>query len=456
MRRCRRILVAWAVAIIAPTAAMAQPIVTVTSGPAFTTTSIPVRITGLLFVQFHGDPSAGCARWGLCGYSGTVSWRPPPTASVQIERTSGRHSRTAVQLFPDFNARPQTPNGVTTASVTLAGGPSEPASRCLDAGQSGEAASFQLRGGRVTFSLSRESPSLLLTRCAGPRDADVLPQVPAPTIPLTTLERGHRTISLAASGLLHSHGFAGSITSTLAVHVGRPGKPRTETNHTSGRRGTPGREIVVTYRARLRGTVVEEIRGAANPLACEALGSCGVTGTITMTPPAAATTAHLTVDAHATTPRRELLAAAGLGPGSPGRVGGFGALSWRAGGTVAADLRQGSEHCVDTAPAGNLGLIIATGAGHWTLSSFFGGVIGSPGTATRCPGPVPSMQAIGSSAAPLASLDGRTAQIMVTTGSIAHDDGYRVRIVPHLMVTLTRVKVRMRAIRVPPGEVLSG
>jgi len=453
MRWRRGILAVGVTAMLFPTAAMARQLLTVFGGGSapVTATTLPVRITGTLSVTFHGD-LPGCARWGLCGYSGTVSWQPPPTASLEIDRIGGRHSIVAVNLFPNFTAGPQTQGGVTSASVTMAGGASAPASRCLDATQTGEVASLRVTHGRVRFSLARDSPSLLLTRCAGPRDADVLPHLPAPTIPLTALQRGQMTVSLAGSQPLASHGFAGSITSTLAVHLGRPGKPRTERNG-SQKRGRAGRELKVTYRAKLSGTIVEQVRGAADPLVCQALGSCGLTGTITLTPPAAATTVHLTVDARASTPRREILAAAGLDPGGSGRVGGFGLLSWDTGGAVVTDLRQGSAQCRDTAPGGGLALLIATGHGRLRVS-MVPGVITAQEAATRCPGPALSMTTMGSGSAPLSALAAKTASIGVTAGSTGRDDGYRMRIVPHLTLTLARVKVRLRAIRIPPGEVL--
>ena len=327
MRWRRGILAACAASVMAPTAAVAQPVLTVPGGSPTQETSIPVRITGLLSVQFHGDPSAGCARWGLCGYSGTVSWQPPPTASIQIQRTLGRHPHLTIVLFGALTNGPQFAGGVTSASVTLAGGPSPgPASRCLDATGAGQGALFGVRHGRVSFSLARESPALLVTRCAGPRDADVLPHLPTPTLPVATLERGRTTISLAVAQALKAHGFAESITSTIVLHLGRPGRTRT-VNDTAPRGATkPGREIDVAYRASLNGSVVEEISGVTDPLECGPVGSCGLTGTITLTPHVTAS-ASLIVDAKATTPRRELLAAAGLGPGSAGRRHGV----WRGG-----------------------------------------------------------------------------------------------------------------------------
>jgi hypothetical protein len=449
MRWCRGILAACAATIIAPTAAVAQPVLAITGGSPTTETSIPVRITGLLSVHFHGDSSAGCARRGLCGYSGTVSWQPAPVASLRIVRTLGRHPHLAILLFPALANGPQFADGVTSASVTLAAVPSSAqASRCLDATGAGQGASFGVRRGRVTFSLAREAPALLVTRCAGPRDADVLPHLPTPTIPAATLERGRTAISLAASQTLKAHGFAGAITSTIVLHLGRPG--RTQTENDSPPRGAttqPGRQIDVAYRASLNGSVVEEIRGVADPLECGPVGSCGLAGTITLTPHVTAS-ASLFVNAKATTPQRELLAAAGLGPGSPGGVTGSGFVNWSGGGSVMSDLSQGPERCRDTTRLGPGGLLIGTSRGQWVVSTFPGGMIGSPATGTRCPGPSLTTGTIVANTAPLSSLDRRTTRIALTRGSTVTDDGYRVRIVPYLTLTLTRVRVRTKAIRV--------
>ena len=82
------------------------------------------------------------------------------------------------------------------------------------------------------------------------------------------------------------------------------------------------------------------------------------------------------------------------------------------------------------------------------------GVITAQEATTRCPGPALSMTTMGSGSAPLSSLAAKTASIGVTTGSTGKDDGYRVRVVPHLTLTLARIKVGLRPIRIPPGEVL--
>jgi hypothetical protein len=72
-------------------------------------------------------------------------------------------------------------------------------------------------------------------------------------------------------------------------------------------------------------------------------------------------------------------------------------------------------------------------------------------TGTRCAGPILSAGTIASNAAPLSSLDRPTTRIALTNGSTTQDDGYRVRIVPYLTLTLTRLKVRTKTIRIATG-----
>ena len=82
---------------------------------------------------------------------------------------------------------------------------------------------------------------------------------------------------------------------------------------------------------------------------------------------------------------------------------------------------------------------------------FPSGVSGFPATGTRCPEPSLTSGTIVGNSAPLSSLDKRTTRIALTRGSTVTDDGYRVRIVPYLTLTLTRVGVRTKAIRVLTG-----
>jgi hypothetical protein len=453
MRWPSGIAVACAALTVAPAATAAQPVVAAPIGPATVETSIPLRITGALSVQFRGDPAAGCARWGLCGYSGDVLWQPPQSGSITISRTAGRHPRVTVTLIPSDPLGTGITGGMTTANVTLAGtGAASPAAHCVDATATDDGPTLSLHHGQITMSLANRAQPLLATRCAGPHDADVLSHIPVRTLTLAALERGRTPISLAAVGALRAHGLSGFITSTVVLHVGAPGRPRTERDTGSEGPTEPGREIDVNYRATLSGSVVEQVRGAANSLQCAPLGSCGVAGTITLTPRVHTTFARLFATARATTPHRELLAAAGLAPGGTGQTSGVGIVAWRGGGSVRSDLAQGASRCIDSAPFGVGQLLIVTSGRRWRVSLPAGGVLGLGTPATRCPGPILTAGLLAGANAPLSTFDRRTAQIALMRGSTVQDDGYRVRIVPHLTLTLTRVRVRSKALRLGAGD----
>ena len=446
MRLRGGILAVGAVLAIAP-AAVANP--ARSAAPTSVVTSIPVHVTGALSVQFHGDASAGCARWGLCGYSGTVTWQPAPHASLQIDRAQGPTANTVTALLPSLLDEPPFFDGETTASVQRTGpGSNAPVTRCADATGADQAVVVATHHGRANVGLSSAVPSLLATRCAGPRAVDVIPHIPVRNVALAALAHGRTRISLATAQVLHAHGLSGSITSTIALDLGRPGRPRTERDVPSG--GGRVGEVEVDYRATLSGSVVEQVRGIENPLDCTPLDSCGLTGTIVLRPRAQTTDARLVVDASSRTPRRELLAAAGLVHGTAGGLKGLGTARWRGGGTVSADLVQGDTRCRDVAPLGPGAVVIVTYGTHWEV-----GMPGEPASAlTRCPGPVASA-GLGATA-PRATLDRRTARIVLTSGSTFTDDGYRVRVMPHLTVTLTRLRVRVRTIPAFSDDFFSG
>ena len=344
MRRSGIIVAAMALAGIASAPAAAQTVsVGFGSDQPSLQTTIPVRVSGQLTVQFHGDPTAGCSRWGLCGYSGTVSWRPAVAASLIVNRTLGRHASTTVTYLPAFLPGPVPPGGVTSADVALdAATPVPGGSHCADASSTGAFLPFVVRAGRVSVSLAGATPPLLVTRCAGPRDPDVIPELPVRSLSVGALKRGRIAISLATSRPLRVHGFSGSIISTIVLRLGAPGRT-TRSSQTSGSprgRSTRVREIDVGYRATISGSVAEQVRGAANPLLCAPLGSCGLTGTITLTPHSGSAHATLTAQELASRPRRTLLAGVGLSPGPAPGVTGFGAVRWT-GGSMASRPHAG-------------------------------------------------------------------------------------------------------------------
>lgn len=454
MRRSGIIVAALALACIASAPAAAQQVIVGfgSDRPSLQTT-VPVRVSGQLTVQFHGDPAAGCARWGLCGYSGTISWRPAVAASLIVNRTLGRHASTTVTYLPSFLPGPALPGGVTTADVALdAATPLPAGSHCVDAATTGAFLPFVVRAGRVGISLAGASPSLLVTRCAGPRDPDVIPELPVRSLSIAALKRGRTAISLATSRPLSAHGFSGSIVSAIVLRLGAPGRT-TRSSQTSGSppgRATRVREIDVGYRATISGTVAEQVRGAANPLLCAPLGSCRLTGTITLTPRSGSAHATLTAQELASRPRRTLLAAVGLSPGPAPGVTGFGAVQWSGGGSMAVDLTQGPERCDDAVKLRSGSLLMTTSRGRLAVSFVPGALVGAP-EATRCPGPLPAGAPVAAGGVPVSMLGRRTTRIRLTAGFRAADDGYDMDFVPDLTLTLTPVTHRERIVTLPPG-----
>ncbi len=268
------------------------------------------------------------------------------------------------------------------------------------------------------------------------------PEIPAPTVPLGDIERGELTASLRASAAFASSGLAGTVQSSLTVALGRPGKRLTpaQLGFTAGpRKGE--RELIVSYRATLGGSVVEDVRGDSAPAACALLDSCGLAGTLTLTPEVIGAPLSLYVEASSRRPVADLLAAADLGGrGKLDGIGAFADLLPTAGGTAVSALRLGAELCSDSVPIG-LGVVFIGGTGGH-LTATYSPSLGDPGSAvTRCPGPtdgsLSSDVALGSISR--GGLRRRVTTIPLTTGGSFSDDGYTVRTMPRLTLTLTRV-----------------
>ena len=411
-------------------------------GPLTSQIQVPVRIRGGLFVAFRGDPGAGCTVVGVCGYSGSVSWRPPPTGQLMIlgfGRGRGRHLDLSLNLLGAGGPSDFQPGGQTTVAVQLAG---DPAAACTDAGVSGTSFQFSVRGGRVVFSLGQSFPALLATRCAGPRDGAVLPSLPVPALPESAVRRGHRTIDLTTHRAFQSQGFSGTVQSTIVIRLGQPrrlhisqGRPVT---------GGPRRAIVITYRASLSGSLVEHVAGAADPAACGPLGACDVTGTETVRPRPRSAIGHIRVTGSRRATYRQLLTALGLHGGhAPAGVvaSGFGTLGQ--GGTLAADIVQGPATCRGTAPLGLGELIMQTAGGR--LSAVYGAfaVPGANAAPTICPGPLASPTPfLAAARLPVRRLGAKTVTIRLGLGHRFQDYGYSVRVVPDLTLTLRRVRIR--------------
>ncbi|MGH2875216.1 MAG: hypothetical protein ACRDLV_03075, partial [Solirubrobacteraceae bacterium] len=313
--------------------------------------SIPVAVSGQLTVDFHGDTAAGCARLGVCGYSGWESWAPSPGASLTLlgSRSHGR-LRWNVTLAPNSSGPGPPQTAVTSASVRLTGAGPAGAQQCLDATPTGYQLQLPTQGDSVSFTLGRALPGVLDDRCAGPRLGAITSLLPSPTLALSRIRRGHLLVSLPASGAFSADGFSGTVHSNLALRLAKAGRTSRLSTSSSGHRHHHDwrtfRQLSIAYTAHLSGSVTDRFAGAAKQAACASLGSCGAGGTETFTAPARAVHATMRLYEPGSDPRSWLLGAVGRGTtGHLGAISGFGSASWSGSTAVQAQVAQGTEHC---------------------------------------------------------------------------------------------------------------
>jgi hypothetical protein len=236
---------------------------------------VPARITGDLIVHFHGDSATGCAARGLCGYSGTIIWTTDQPAALGVMGTTTR-TGTSYSVYLNFEDNSLVGNGggTTDADTTDPGGAS-----CADAAYTGSYLPFMPRGRDLRLQLADASPSVLQTRCAGPLAGDLESALPSVTVPLSTLTRGQTQLPLKRDRSFAANGFAGTVSSTLSIALGRPGRRRIQRQ-----RAELQRILTVEYRAKLAGAFTAAVSGDADEGLCGPLGACGASGTESVAP----------------------------------------------------------------------------------------------------------------------------------------------------------------------------
>jgi hypothetical protein len=435
----RRAVIATALALSAPAAAAGQSLVS-GLGASSTQQTVPVFISGRVVVDFHGDAAAGCAARGVCGYSGTVSWIPSTRATLQLNVSRARgHARYTIDVFPALGNGPGLPmNGVTIANVTETPDLTSASTQaCVDADSAGDDVTLAVRRGQVFFAIGSRFAPLLTTRCAGPRDAAILRLLPTPQLSLAAVRRGLVSVPILAARSFSADGFAGTVTSDVVFHLARPGRT---TRVRAQSVGKPRRALEVSYHATLTGSVVEQITGGPSA-ACEPLGACGLTGTLTLHPPTARGTGQINAAAPAGRPAPSLLDAAGFGVhGALSGISIWGQASWTGRGTAAIHIGRGLSQCHDTSLAAP-GFVLLLPQRHRLVAV----LSAATPTASACPGPVSTNGLAGALAAggvPIGNLARRRIRIPLTTGTSFNDYGYHVRTVPHLTLILHRVAMR--------------
>jgi hypothetical protein len=402
----------------------------VPGGKVLSETNISARVQGDLVVTFHGDVAAGCATQGVCPYSGTIVVRPR-SGGVGVV-TYRRHGRVGHYVFVAVGSPENGP--ATTARVTrsvagfAAGG-------CADA-QSlffSDVSSSSVRGGSVTIHLLGPGGSLLQTRCAGPTDGDLSGASPVTKIRLTRLLRGRTVLDLSGSTPFASHGFAGTIDSTLRLELGRPSSQSPNVNFPPGTKTQRVRTVIEQLSlVGVRGGITATVHGAGNPIVCGLLDSCGLSETLSLTGPVRGASGQLIAIGPARRPYADFLTALGLS--RAGRARGIavsGTVDWAQ--PVRAEMSQAGSLCTDTAASG--GVAIQLG---------LGGVSGGFAQTwrTRCPGPsLGDKQPILSGPLDRSALDRRQFRLQVGGSGTSSDDGYVIRAHGHLSLVLRRGRI---------------
>ncbi len=404
-------------------------------GKAVSTTEVPAQLTGSLTVAFHGDRTAGCAAQGLCGYAGTVVLSPGSGADVGIERFRHRgHATYAAALSlggGQFGA-------MTAARVQRSGG-----GLCGDATSPFVTVPATISRGVVTVPLLAPGGTLLTTRCAGPLDSDLSSASPQIQLPLGQLLRGRRTLDLSGTRSFAAGGFAGTVTSTLRLGLGRPSTQPSARNF-RGVKTRREREVIETLAVtQARGALGLSIR--SDPATCPFLDSCGVQGSVTGMIAAQNPTASLDVIGPATRPYADFLAALGLSQtGNPRGLQVVGAVTWGSGGTLASNLDQGVP-CTSQAPLGGGTVQLFLRA-----DRLAGSYVPLTSLRTRCPGPrLAQDETLATGSLSLRGAGNRRFTLRMSGQGPLSDDGYSFSQQTSLTLSLRRAGLRQVIQREP-------
>jgi hypothetical protein len=396
---------------------------------SFRSLMVSARITGDLIVHFHGDPATGCAARGLCGYSGTIIWTPAQPATLSVMGTKTRDGTSySVDLGIAQDSIVGNGGGTTDASTTNAGG-----SNCADAAYTGSDLPFRVSRGRARVTLTDAFPSLLQTRCAGPLDADVASALPSASLPLSTLTQGQTQIPLKRDRSFAANGFAGTVSSTLSISLGRPGRWQRQRF-----KAEPLHTLTLAYHATLAGDLTASVIGDADEGLCGPLGACGARGTESLAPETVGH-AQFVAQAGAKHPYAQLLQALRTGV-APRGVQLYGYLTWPGGGRITANLRSASGTCTDRTGLG--GADAFADVRRRRISFQFSIGEDTDGFRTRCPGPFAPQNSFATGDAPVSILRRPTAIIRLTGTPAFRDDGYTSRLTSTLTITLSHRRIR--------------
>lgn len=406
-------------------------------------TEIPVCIRGKLTIEFHGDAPSGCATSGVCAYQGNESWRPdeplPPG-----ERVDSSPGDLDILAFSHHGRRAEQATLLASSLQPLTGRVTRTGSQTVCSDSVGDGPGFlssEIVRGTLRVGFAASQP-WIGTRCAGPLYADVLRALPVGRIALNAARHGRTTIPMALTRPFAAHGFAGTVSSTITLRLGRARTSTLGGTPSSRRRKVGHRAVTVSYRiAKVSGSIGARVRAPNSAAMCSRLDACGLSAMIRVAPHVARSgQSELNAIGPSRRPYRDFLAALGLSrTGNPHGIEVIPSFSWRDTGQTTAVVDHGGA-CRDsvrlTASALELGISRRRLTVRYapTASSF------DP-LRTRCPGPVLGSHALAIGHASSALLGRRRLTLAIHTGIGFRDRAYQVHTASSLSVTLQRTGI---------------
>lgn len=211
-RVTRRVLLACACALlVAPPAAAARVRPQV----------LAYTITGATMTEqlsFQGDGGPACARAGVCGYSGDVTYQfggiQDGDATLLVVPLGHRVLASGLGVLQA--------NGLTRIAVSGPGG-GPPCSEAVIH----RSDHFDISGNRRALQLSFHSPDFapdyLTSYCVGPDDADIWSAhaLPRPSFPFRWFQRKRLRLDVSSSRAFHSGPFVGTVSFSASIRLKR-------------------------------------------------------------------------------------------------------------------------------------------------------------------------------------------------------------------------------------------
>jgi hypothetical protein len=176
---------------------------------AFEITSVSLTET----MSFQGDGGPACARAGVCGYKGTVTYSFSGGDGLAAFRLSGNHVDATGDFFYE---------GLTSASVQGPGGGPPCTDKVLK-----NFDGFEVQGHpnamRLVFHPAIDTPDYLDTICTGPSDLDITHAGALPTITISerTLRRKKFTLGVSSTRPFHAGPFVGTLSFSTTMRFRR-------------------------------------------------------------------------------------------------------------------------------------------------------------------------------------------------------------------------------------------